>query len=159
MGIAHGGVSDQQWLGVANPVGKVLWSELEKLIPRARLHLRAHITSWYSRARKGGAQLVALGRIIAVNGDVTEVVQQFGGPVSAWPEIEQVGIGVDQPSGCLSGAKRFVENHVFDEGNIRLHTADPEFPEGAIHALQGDLKSRSEGGQLYQHGIVEGRDD
>ena len=105
----------------------------------------------------GGA--VAFGVGVAVDGDFRKVGEGAGGAVAAFAEFEELGLGIDELGVRLAGAEGFVGDDVFEERDVRLHAADAEFAEGAIHALAGHGEIAAHGGQFHQHGIVERRDD
>ena len=44
------------------------------------------------------------------------------------------------------------------KGNVGFDASDSEFAEGAVHATAGGLEGACGGGELDQHGVVEGRD-
>ena len=60
-------------------------------------------------------------------------------------ELEQFRRGVDQRGRRRAGAEGLVVDDVFEERNVRLHAADAELAQRAVHALQAPgRKSRPE---------------
>ena len=82
-----------------------------------------------------------LGMGVAVDDDIPNVVEQLGRPVAPGLEAKQLGCVIDQRCRCLAGAKALVGDDILDERNVCLHTADAEFAQGTVHALESDLES------------------
>ena len=91
----------------------------------------------------GFRRLVALGVRVAVDDDVAEEIQQLGRAVAARLELEQLGRGVDERRGRLAGAEFVVVNDVFQERDVRLHAADAELAQRAVHAVQRHVEGRA----------------
>ena len=81
-----------------------------------------------------------LGLGVAIDDYIAQKGQELGGAVLAQLEIEQLRRGVNQRRCRRALAERGVVDHVFQERNIRLHPANAELPQRAVHALQRHVK-------------------
>ena len=79
---------------------------------------------------------------IAVDDDVAEVGEQLGRAVAARRELEQLRRLVDERRGDVARQERRVGDHVLEERDVRLHAADAELAQRAVHALAGVLGTR-----------------
>ena len=70
-----------------------------------------------------------------VQNDIAEIVQEFGGTVSAARKQEKFRRLVEERSGDLAGAKALVIHYVLEKGNVRFDAADSKFAQRPIHAM------------------------
>ena len=101
----------------------------------------------------------ALGVRVAIDRDIGKVAQELRGAVFLRREGEEMRIGIDEACGGIARAEQGIRDHVFQERNVGFYTANTEFPQCAIHAVQSDLIGAAKDGDLHQHGIVVGGDD
>ena len=71
----------------------------------------------------------------AVDDDVAQIAENFGGAVALGPETEKLRGGVDESGGGVAGDERGVMDEVFEEGDVGFDAAHAEFAKGAVHAL------------------------
>src|SRR5690606_22861061 len=102
---------------------------------------------WMRRGNDGGDERLfgpeALRVRVAVDDDLAEEVQQLGGAVAAGLELEQLRRRVDQRGRGLAGAELRVGDDVFEERDVRLHAADPEFAERPAGAVERAVEGRA----------------
>src|SRR5690606_1643144 len=91
---------------------------------------------------------------ISVDDDVGEVGEHLRGTVLARAEIEKLWGGVDECGGRFSGAEGFVVDDVFEERDVRLHSANTEFRKGAVHPVEREIESGAESGDFNKERIV-----
>jgi len=82
----------------------------------------------------GGAPVFGSG--VSVDGDVGEVVEELGGAVSFWSELEEAGEVVDELGVRVAGAESGIRDDVFEERNVGLHAADAEFRGREVFRLE-----------------------
>lgn len=100
----------------------------------------------------GGAPVFGSG--VSVDGEVGEVVEEFGGAVAFWDEFEETRLGVDEFGVGIARTEGGILDHVLEERDVCFHATDTEFAEGAVHALAGGLEVTAGGGELDEHGVV-----
>ncbi len=157
MGVAEGGVGEQQFPLLAGPLGELLRAEFAQFVASAlgqRL-LGVVVGQNARQAHVGPGPALDLG--IAVDDHVAQVGQQAGGAQLAQVKLEQLGTVVDEAGAGLAADEVGGGDDVVEEGNVGFDSADAELVEGAFHALEGERESWREGGDLDQHGVVEGR--
>ena len=159
MGIAKGCVGNEQLLLAECPFGKFFRAQFEQQLAGAGRRLLLAVVARRSHRRKGGFENITLGLGIAVDDDITQKRQQLGGTVAARLEFEEFRGGVDQRGGGLSGTENGIGDDILQKRNIRFDTADPEFAQSPVHALQGQFKITAKSGDFDQQRIVKGRDD
>ena len=156
--VAEGGVGEQEFLLPGGPGGEAFGAQVAEQLAGAVRSLGGVVRRQGPGASASGGGLTGHLRI-AVDDDVGEVAQQFGGAVLARREFEQRG-GFLEPSGAhVASLEIGVVDDVFEERDVGLDTAHAELAEAAVHALAGVRELASPGGGLDQQGIVERRDD
>ena len=158
MGVAEGGVGDEQALLLERPLGELLRTQLQQQVAGA-LGQRFGEVDLGQRGRfedLGG--LVSLGMRVAVDDHVAQEIEQLGGPVLAAAEGEELRRGVDQCGRRLATAELGVQDDVLEERDVGLDSADSELRERPVHAVHGDLVRLAGGDHLHEHRVVEGRD-
>ncbi len=158
MGVTHRGIGDEEALFVLDPLGEAFGSFFEEDFAGA-FELDLGLAAWDAGSGEGFGGAPVFGSGVAVDGDVGEVVEEFGGAVAFGGELEEARLGVDEFGVGVAGAESLVGNDVLEEGNIGLDAADAEFAEGAIGALAGGFEVTAHGGEFDQHGVVVRRDD
>ena len=158
MRVAQCGVGHEQSLLLGNPFCELLRTEFEEFLAAAWGDHRIGIMPGPGSRGWDLLGFPTLGVRIPVHRDLAQVGQQFAGPVSARPERKEPGVGIDEFGMNFPGLKRFMENHVFQEGDVGLDPADPELPQGPVHPLNRAQERASAGGHLHQQRIVVGRD-
>ena len=161
MGVAQGGVGDQQALLIKDPLGELFRSEFEQEVPRSLRDFGVVLDHHRVRQARGWQDrrwFPTLGNRVAVERDVGEIGKRFRRPVALVLEAEQLGLGVDQLGVRLAASERVVADDVFEERDVRLHPTDAELTQGAVHALARDLKTATHRGDLHQHRVIEWRD-
>ena len=159
VGVAEGGVGDEQALLLERPLGEFLRAQLEQQVARALGQRGGQVGLGQRRRVEGLGRLVSLGVRVAVDDDVAEEVQQLRGPVFPAAEGEELRRGVDERRGGLAAAELRVQDDVLEEGDVGLDPADPELRQRPVHAVHGDLVGLPGGDDLHEHRVVEGRDD
>ncbi len=91
-------------------------------------------------AVSGDARLVALRVRIAVDDHVAEKAEQLRRAVAPRLEFEELRRRVDHRRRRPPAAEAREVNDVFQERNVRLHPADAELAQRAIHAIQRHLE-------------------
>src|SRR5260370_36588529 len=136
MSVAESRVGNQQAFFFSCPGREFLRSELLQELPSAgwRFAGGSCRNDWCVEL---AGDLLAFHFRIAVEDDVAQIREQFGSAVTAAGETEKLGRVVEERGGDFAGAKLRVVHNIFDEGDIRFHTANAEFAEGAVHALAG----------------------
>src|SRR5882762_5488331 len=93
------------------------------------------------RRQRRGADILRLALAlylwIAVDDHFAQVRQQPGRTVPPRRKTEQGRVLIEKPRGDLATLKVRVIDDILEKRNVRLHAADAEFPQGAIHALAG----------------------
>ena len=159
VGVAKGGVGDQQPLLAKRPGGEFLRPHFQQQLPRPRRRRYLVVVSGRRHRRERRLQFDPFDLRIAVDDDVAQEGQQLAGAVAPRLELEQIRRRVDQCRGGLPGAEDRVGDDVFEEGDIGLDAADAEFAQGAVHALEGQVEGAAVTGDLHQERIVKGGDD
>ena len=157
--VTQRGISDQQALLLACPRGEFLRALLQKNLPRACGRFLIAVVSRLGDRREGLFHLKPFRLRIAVHHHVANVTEQPVRAITARAEGEQLRRGIDQRRARLTIAEGLVLDDVFDERNVRLHAADAEFLQRAVHAIERNRKAHATGGNLHQQRIVERRDD
>jgi hypothetical protein len=158
VGVAERGVGHQQRLLGLRPLGEFLRAELLQPVARARRDRRAEIEVRGLRLGQGPTVGATLHLGAAVHDDVAQEAEHLRGPVALGMPADQVGRRVDERRGGRAPREFRVDQHVLEERDVRLHAADAEFAEAAVHALDGLVEGRGEGGDLDEQRIVVGRD-
>ena len=83
MGVAEGGVGDEQGLPLRRPLRELLRPKLQQQIARALGDGGLRVVSRRPGEFEDLARPVTLGVRVAVDDDVAQEVQQLGGPVAA----------------------------------------------------------------------------
>ena len=159
MRIPHRCVRDQKPLVTGHPLfAKFLRTHLGQKLLGSCCRLGSEIKF---RNRRCGEHLVRhmpLGKGVAVHHHVREIVQQLRGPVLLGGELQEVGIAVDESGGRLPASKIRMLRDVEEERNVRLHPADSELVQAAVHPIQRLLEGPPVDRQLDEHGVVVGCD-
>jgi hypothetical protein len=92
VGVAPGGVGDEQALLLRGPLGEFLRAELEQLVAGAGRRGDPVIVGENRGRREFPLGAVALGVRVAVDGDVAEEVEELGGAIA--PRLEAKSSGV-----------------------------------------------------------------
>src|SRR5712691_9377328 len=155
MRVAESRVGNQQAFFFSRTCGEFLRSELLQELPSAgwRFAGGSCRNDWCVEL---AGDLLAFHFRIAVEDDVAQIREQFGSAVTAARETEKLGRVVEERGGDFAGAKLRVVHNIFDEGDIRFHTANAEFAEGAVHALAGFGKICAPSRDLDEQRIVIG---
>jgi hypothetical protein len=157
--VTESGVGDEQALLLARPFGEFFRPELEQQLARAV----GRGLLFIAIRRVGQEQRcfwdVTFGGRISVYDDVGKEIHQLGRAIAAWLEFEKLWRVVEQRCRRLPGTERRIEDDVLQKWNVRLHAANTELAQGAVHALECDVEVRAVGSDLDQEGIVERGDD
>ena len=156
--IAKRGVRDEQGLLLERPFRKLLRAQFQQQLPRAG---RRSLPVVERRDARGQHRLfddVTLRLRIAVHRHVAEEREQFGGAVAARLELDQFRRRINQRRRGPTRAELFVVNDVFEEWNVRLHSADTKFAQRAVHALERIRERRRKRREFDQQRIVKRRD-
>ncbi len=94
---------------------------------------------------------------ISIHHYVGEIAQYFRPAILFDPEAEKSGLLLDEANRRLTLFEYGMMKHVLQEGNIRLHSADPEFAEGSKQTLLSTVKCSTFRSNLHQHRIEERR--
>ena len=159
MGVAEGGVGDEQALLRDGPGGEFLRTELKQKLAGAGSGRQAQIADGSEGRDEGLGGAVTLGVGVAVDGDVAEEGEELGGAVLTNLEAEEVRRGVNERGGGGPGLENRMGDDVLEERDVGLHPADAKFAQHAAHTLEGDLVGLAAGDDLHEHGVVERRDD
>src|SRR6266850_1952982 len=153
MRIAKRRIGNQQALFSSRPRGKFLWTKLlQKLTRSCRSHDAA--------SRGNNRRIESLGRRlpfhlgIAVEDDVADIGEKFGGAVAAAREAEKFRRLVKKRSRDFAGTKLRMVHDVLDERNIRLHAPNTELAKSAVHALAGFGKIRAPSRDFDEQRVV-----
>ena len=150
MPVAHRGVGDQKLRLIRHPVGHGLRSELFQDLPRAGL---GRIGAGGGRARRlglGGGRFAPFGLRVTVYRNICDIGEDFGGPVAAGDEIEQLGRLVDELGMIFVVQEYRMLQQVFDEGDIGGHAPDAEFAQGPVHPGNRRLWRGRPGSDLFK---------
>ena len=119
------------------PLGEFLRAELEQQLARAgRRLLLAVAARAAARAASGVGGLVALGVRIAIDDDVAEELQQLRRAVAPRLELEELRRRIDHRRRRQALPELREVDDVFEERDVRLHAADAELAQRAIHAVE-----------------------
>ncbi len=158
VGVAHGGVGDQQPLLRRHPVGHRLRPLLLQQLPGAARGLGPRRRRL--RPAQGGRRLRQAGGLgMPVDADIGDVGQDAGGAVAPRLELEKLGGRVDEPGGGLVRQEHRVLQQVDDEVDIGRDAAHPELAQGPVHAADGAVGGLRPGRHLDEERIVEAGDD
>ena len=80
---------------------------------------------------------------IAVEYDVADIGEKFGGTITAARKMEKLRRVIKKGGRDFSGTKLRMVDDVLDKRNIRLHSPNAELTKGAIHALASFRKIRA----------------
>ena len=80
-------------------------------------------------------------------------------PVLRVGKLEQLRRLVDEARRAPAGQEVGVRDQVDQERNVRLHAADAEFLQAALHAAGGVDEAQAVGRDLHQQRVVKRRDD
>ena len=160
VGVAHGGVGEQDALLATHPLGEFLRAELKKAVAATFGQGCCRIDARQQRLRqRQGGFVAALHFRIAVDQHIADELEHARGTVTARPEGEQLRCVVDEAGGAIAALERRMCNDVFQEGQVAGYTADAEFAQGTTHPADRFLRVVPLGGDLDQQGIVVGCDD
>src|SRR6267142_983545 len=155
MRIAKRRIGNQQALFSSRPRGKFLWTKLlQKLTRSCRSHDAA--------SRGNNRRIESLGHRlpfhlgIAVEDDVADIGEKFGGAVAAAREAEKFWRLVKKRRRDFPGAKLRMVHDVLDERNIRLYTSNTELAKSTVHALASFGKIRAPSRDFDKQRVVIG---
>ena len=89
-----------------------------------------------------------------VHSDVTQVVEKLLSVINVRVELEQARRAVNEICREVGAQKGRAIQHVQQERNVRLDTADTEFVQGTVHFLHGGFKVLLGARELHQQRIV-----
>ena len=151
VGVAAGGVGDEQLLLVQHPVRNGLGA-------LGVQHLLQAVGAVSGDRREPG-RIVELVAVLLLHHDIADVFQHLGGPVLALVDLEQLRRLVDELRVALARHKGWVFQNIGDKGDVGLDAPDVDLVDGpdrlAAHALKGVVP----GGDLHQQGVIVGGDD
>ncbi len=153
MCVAEGRVCEQQALLVARPLREAARPKLPQQLARARW--RGRLVA--ARKRRRGEcrwNRLALHLRVAVQDDVADVGEQLRCAVAALREAKQFERLVEKRSRGVPGAQARMIDHVFEQRNIRLYTADAKFTQRAVHAVAGPIERHVPCRDFHQQRIV-----
>ena len=156
--VAQSRVGHQQAFFLARPSGEFLRPFLQQKLSCARRGFLITVVDRLRDRRKRLLHLKALGLWIAVHHHIANVFEQPVRTIAARTKGEELRRGVDQCRARLPGAKGLVLDDVFDERNVRLHAANPEFLQRAVHAIERHREVHAASGDLNQQRIINRRD-
>lgn len=167
MGISPGGVHDQATLVAANCLGegsRALF--VQNILPSGGARLGdIDRSARVIEDRRGDNLTLELGLAdlsldaASVDGNISQVCQQFLGAVLASDESEEFGSVVDEcgPAGSIDEGRMGEERS--QERNVSLDTSDSELDESTEHLASRNLVGGSVASALDQHGVVVRSDD
>ena len=158
MPVAHGGVGNEQLLLVAHPVGDGLGAKIIQNIARAGGHISCR---FYRRARRlhiCRRARTACGFGMTVDGDISDIGQDFRGAVTTFGEFEQVRRLVNELGMVFVVQERRMLQQVFDKRDVGRHTANTELSQGTVHPRNRHLRCGRTGGYFGQEAVVIARD-
>src|SRR6266850_438229 len=155
MRIAKRRIGNQQALLFSRPRGKFLRTKLLQELTRS---------CWRRNAgsRGNNRRFEPLRRPlpfhfgIAVEDDVADIGEKFGGAVTAAREAEKFRRLVKKRRRDFAGTKLRMVHDVLDERNIRLYTPNTELAKSAVHALAGFGKIRAPSRDFDKQRVVIG---
>ena len=159
MGVAEGGVSDQQRLLLHCPSSKFLRADLLEFIAGSFRNgllgvvkgddaRQAHVGTW-----------APFDLIVTVDDNISEISEELGGAELSFAQLKELGAIVDEAGGRLAADEIGMSDDVVEKRNIGFDPADAKFVEGSFHALEREGECRRKGSNLDQHGVIEGGDD
>ena len=156
--VAHGGVGDQHLFLRAHPIGDGLRALLLQKVAGA--HRRFNTRNGGLRGLDlGGGFGTAGGLGVTVDGDIGDIGQDLGRPVTPLFEGEKVGRRVDEFGGVAVIQKGVMFQQVDDEFDVRRHAADPKLAQGPVHPCDRLFWRLGMGGHLDEQAVVIARDD
>ncbi len=160
VGVAHGGVGQQQTLLLEGPLRKPLGPLLlENVFGAARMRLPVGDVRHLRLTQIAELQRFLLGDAgIAVNHRVPDELKDLVGPVALLGKFKQLWVVVDIGGVALAGEERRVIDDVFEKADIGLHPADAELLQRPVHGAGGIGKGQAVRGDLHQQRIVKGGD-
>ena len=159
MGVAEGGVGQQQRRLLADPLREPLGPELLEDLARAVGGRGGVVVGGGLGLGGGGVAVAAVDAGEAVDGDLGGERQELRGAVAADLEVEEVGGLVEEPGRAAAGEEIGVGDDVDQERHVRLHAPDAELLERPLHPPGGVDEPGAAGGDLHEHRVVERRDD
>ena len=150
MGVAAGGVGDEELLLLLDPLGDLRWSFGVEHLLETHLPVSGH-------GRESGR---LIDEVLAVLGDGTlrNIGQHLSRGVFAAFELKQGRGLVDELGVAFAGAEGLVAQHVGDKGDVSLDTVHAHFADGTQSFLVGAFEGAVPGCDLDQQGIVVRRD-
>src|SRR6267142_2263252 len=135
-------IGNQQALFFSRPRGKFLRTKLLQELTRS-CRRRDAGCCWNNRCFESLRRRLPFHLGIAVEDDVADIGEKFGGAVAAAREAEKFWRLVKKRRRDFAGTKSRMVHDVLDEGNIRLHAPYTELAKSAVHALASFGKIRA----------------
>ena len=152
VGVAHGGVGQQQLLLIQHPLlhglGALVIQQLLQAGAQRRLGL----------GEAGDIVLVALGVGVG-HLDLGDVPQDAGSAVTGVHDLEQLRRLIDELGMALAVDKGGVGQHVGDEGDVGLDAADAHLIDGAGRLAAHGGEASIPACDLHQQGVIVRGDD
>ena len=154
VGVAHGGIGNQQFFLFQNPFGEPLGPQLHEQVLAAGwarpVGIDVRSTGFDQICRS--ERLGHTGR--AVDDDLTQEAEHLAGTVLLFPEMEQFRMFFDKRGIALPAEKDRMGNDIFKKTDIGLDPADAELLQGTVHDIGCIRKSESPGADLDQQRII-----
>ncbi len=87
---------------------------------------------------------------MTVDRHLGDIAQQLLGTIASLAEFEQLRRGIDEAGGQRAVEELLMIDHILDELQITRDTANPEFTQASVHALDRFGGSRRPGSHLDQ---------
>ena len=147
MGIAHGGIGNQQLLLIHHPLGQRLGSLCIQQLLEAVLGMTGAL------GKSGGIVLLPLSVGIC-HLNVGDVLEHAGCTILGIGDIEQLGRFVNKLGMALARHKGRMAQNIGNKGNIGLYAAHPNLADGAKSLPAGALEGVIPAGDLNQQRII-----
>ena len=158
MGVAEGGIGEQQAFLVKGPLGEFFRAQLGQQLLRAWRWLR-RVVNERSRDSRDRWLGFSLHFRIAIDDDFAQVRQDFGGAILAHGELEQRRFFRQKRRSNVAFLELRMVDDVLQERDVRLHATDAKLAQSAVHAVAGVGEFPAPGGHLNQQRIVKRCDD
>ena len=145
VGIAPGGISDQQLVILKRPTGKTFWSLVEQNIAGTAWMLLS-ILNFRNLGLAQITEIKPLFRLdtrIAVDGGVTDETENFVGTVLLNGELKNFRILFEERSITFPFDKDRMGDDLFEKTNIGFHPTNPEFLKCAMHSARRIAKRQA----------------
>src|SRR2546426_11712422 len=155
MRIAKRRIGNQQALFSSRPRGKFLRTKLLQELTRS-CRRRDAGSRGNNRRFESLRRLLPLHLGIAVEDDVADIGEKFGGAIAAARKTEKLRRLIKKRRRDFPGTKLRMVHDVLDERNIRFHAPNTELAKSAVHALASFGKIRAPSRDFDEQRVVIG---